>query len=279
MNSFKADLHCHSTCSDGTFTPLQLIRHAKDIGLSALSITDHDTVEAYSAAFPIATEAGIELLTGVEFSATEDEVSVHTLGYGFDPSSPDILSLCKRHTERRYNRNLAILHLLKKNGMPITEEELAAVCENETTDRHTIGRPHIAMSMLKKGYVTSIPEAFKKFLSEGKPCYAQGETLSIEETLDAIHRAHGLAVIAHPHLLKSSKTLKRLLEMDFDGIECYYGNFPLKDHQRWLKIAANKGWLITGGSDFHGEIKPHSPLGCSWIDETLFRNLQQKLKK
>lgn len=281
MNPFRADLHCHSTCSDGTLTPNELISLAKIIGLNALSITDHDTIEAYSAAIPLCHELGIELLTGVEFSATHDDISVHILGYGFDLDNSDIAALCKKHAERRYHRNQAILNLLAKHGMPITEGELAAASGHdvENIQHHTIGRPHIAMAMVKKGYVENVQAAFKKYLIEGKLCYAQGMTFSVEETIDVIHRAKGLAVIAHPHLLKSSKLLKRLLEMEFDGIECYYGNFPLKDHKRWLKIAANKGWLITGGSDFHGEIKPHSPLGCSWIDETLFRNLLNKLQK
>lgn len=106
-----------------------------------------------------------------------------------------------------------------------------------------------------------------------------GEPISVEETLDIIHKAKGLAVIAHPHLMEDIKTLKEILEMDFDGIECYYGKFASQDHQRWVKIAQNRGMLITGGSDFHGEIKPTIPLGCSWVNEETFRILHNHFMK
>lgn len=279
MNTFRADLHCHTTCSDGTLSPTELVHLAKQIGLNALSITDHDTVEAYSSVVQLCRELNIELLSGTEFSAVQDEASVHILGYGFNPDNEGIRALCRKHAERRYNRNLAILNLLSKHGMPVSEEELAAISPYATEDifHHSVGRPHIAQAMVKKGYVETVQEAFKKYLIEGKPCYAQGNAFSIEETISVIHNAKGLAIIAHPHLLRNNKILRRLLEMDFDGIECYYGNFPPKDHKRWLKIAEKKGWLITGGSDFHGTIKPHNPLGCSWIDENLFQAIKDRV--
>jgi predicted metal-dependent phosphoesterase TrpH len=279
MNPFRADLHCHSTCSDGSLTPVEIVQLAKQIGLSALSITDHDTVEAYKTATAAAKEAGITLLTGVEFSATLNDVSVHILGYGFSPEEPIIRALCQQHTERRHDRNRQILKLLAKHGMPITEEELLAVCPSEQPFKHSTGRPHIALAMIRKGYVDSVQNAFARYLAEGKPCFAPGVSFSIEETLDAIHRSNGVAIIAHPHLQKSNKIIKKLLEMNFDGMECYYGNFPLQRHQKWVKIAMNKNWLITGGSDFHGSIKPHIPLGCSWIDEERFKTLADYKRK
>lgn len=280
MNPFRADLHCHTTCSDGSLAPIELVHLAKQSGLSGLSITDHDTIEAYATAAPVCRELGIQLLTGVEFSTSHQGTSVHVLGYGFQIDHPAVQSLCAKHSKRRYNRNLAILQLLSKYDMPISEEELAEASGAGSDDSisHTIGRPHIALAMVKKGYVDSVQDAFKKYLAEGKTCFAQGAAYSVEETIDVIHQAKGLAVIAHPHLLKNNELLRQLLEMKFDGIECYYGNFPPKDHKRWLKIAAKKGWLITGGSDFHGAIKPHVPLGCSWIDENLFQALLTRLQ-
>lgn len=278
MNPFRADLHCHSTCSDGSLSPVEIVQLAKQIGLSALSISDHDTIEAYKSAAPAAKEAGIALLTGVEFSAMLNGVSVHILAYGFSAEDPIIQALCDQHTERRHHRNSQMLELLAKHGMPISEEELAAACspDLEQPSKHSTGRPHIALAMMRKGYIDSVHDAFARYLAEGKSCYAPGDSFSVEETLDIIHKAKGLAVIAHPHLQKSNKTLKKLLEMNFDGMECYYGNFPPQRHQKWLKIALNKNWLITGGSDFHGTIKPHIPLGCSWIDEERFQTLLNK---
>lgn len=280
MNHFRADLHCHSTCSDGTLSPVEIVHLAKRIGLSALSITDHDTIEAYKTAIPAAKEIGLALLTGVEFSAMLNDTSVHILGYGFSATDLTIQSLCDQHTERRYHRNKQMLELLAKHGMPITEEELLAACSMDAQHpfKHSTGRPHIALAMIKKGYINNVYDAFARYLGEGKPCFAQGASFSVEETLNVIHKANGIAIIAHPHLQKSNRIIKKLLEMNFDGMESYYGNFPPQRHQKWIKIATNKNWLITGGSDFHGSIKPHIPLGCSWINEERFQILLNKLQ-
>lgn len=279
MSSFRADLHCHSTCSDGSLSPIEIVQLAKQIGLSALSITDHDTIEAYASAIPTAKETNITLLTGVEFSAMLNGGSVHILGYGFSTDNPVIQTLCQQHGERRYHRNKQILELLAKHSMPISEEDLIAACPSQMKQpsKQSIGRPHIALAMMHKGYINNVQDAFSKYLAEGKPCYAQGRLFSVEETLDVIHKAKGIAIIAHPHLQKSNKVIKKLLEMNFDGIEGYYGNFPPQKHQKWIKIALNKNWLITGGSDFHGEIKPHVALGCSWIDEERFQMILDKI--
>ncbi|MEX1013315.1 MAG: PHP domain-containing protein [Waddliaceae bacterium] len=270
MNEFRADLHCHSTCSDGTLTPEELIRKAKEIGLSALSITDHDTIEGYQAAPLIAKEMGIDLIPGVEFSTKFEQTSIHILAYGFDLESPAIHSFCKRHLERRYLRNLEILTLLKKHGMPLTEEELAP-----REKQGTIGRPHIAHAMMQRGYVTTIEEAFHKFIGDNKPCFSMGPVFTVAETIDLIHEANGLAVIAHPHLIQDKKIVNKLLQFNFDGIECYYAYFPKEKILPWLKIAKEKKWLITGGSDFHGTVKPKSSLGSSYIGEDLYTQIKQ----
>jgi predicted metal-dependent phosphoesterase TrpH len=209
---FKADLHCHSTCSDGTFSPEQLVKHALEIGLKGLSITDHDTIEAYRTILPIAQELGLAMITGIEFSAMFKGVSVHILGYAFKWDDPDLLALCQKHKRRREERNAKMLHRLAKLGMPIEDKD---ICEAFSTS-HTLGRPHIAQAMINKGYVRTIPEAFKKYLGDGKSAFVQGESYSVEETIQAIHRAKGAAVIAHPHLIESKTTLRALLDMNFD---------------------------------------------------------------
>ncbi len=273
MSEFRADLHCHSTCSDGSKTPKELISLAKTIGLSGLSITDHDSIAAYKEASPYAAQLGIELISGVEFSTVHKGDSVHILCYRFPLDSELLQSFCEKHQKRRTNRNLGILQRLVKAGMPISEADVAA-CVHQDSQKHTIGRPHIALAMLKKGYVESIQDAFKRFIGEGKSCYEPGESFSTEETIDLIHQAKGLAVIAHPHLVENGSTLKDMLQMPFDGIECYYAKFGPQQNQRWLEIARKKNWLITGGSDYHGDIKPNLMLGCSYVDKTAFDRLK-----
>lgn len=271
MKPFHADLHCHSTYSDGTASPADLVKMAVEINLSGLSITDHDSINAYPEVLPLAKELNLEIISGVEFSSVHKGTSVHILGYAFPLENPAIQKFCSRHHLRRENRNKGILERLAKHGIPILEEEIRKI----TKANQTIGRPHIAQAMIKKGYVKSIREAFKVYLGEGKKCYAEGESFSAEETIDLIHEAKGLAVIAHPHLLNDRKTLHELLEMNVDGLECFYACFSHAANLPWIKLAEKKHLLMTGGSDFHGDMKPQISLGSSWVGEDIFRTLQK----
>lgn len=267
---FRADLHCHSTCSDGTLTPHEILEKAVEVGLSALSITDHDTTIAYPQVLEDAKKMGIEMIPGVEFSTIHGGESIHVLAYCFPIGHMAIKGLCKMHRERREHRAELIVKKLRKNGIYIDFHDLK---------RHrTIVRPHIAKEMMKKGYVASIEEAFKKYLGKGGSCFVPSETISTEETIEIIQSSGGLAIIAHPHLVRNKKIAKGLLDLPFDGIEVYYARFPKVECEKWLQIAKERSLLITGGSDFHGSIKPDIELGSSWIDESAFRSLQSYLE-
>ena len=238
-------------------TPSELLKHGKNRELSALSITDHDTLDAYTGAlFQEAEEIGIKLFVGVEFSTRLERYPVHLLGYGVT-KTPEILTFCQKHQERRFKRNRAILEKLSRLSIIIDEEELG-----DPKDR-TIGRPHIAHLMVEKGIVSSIQEAFDRFIGEGKPCFDPGESYAPDETVEVIHRAGGKAFIAHPHLVQKRAVLQKLLALPFDGIECYYGRYHSHE-KRWLEVAKDHNLLVSGGSDFHGSVKPHIELGCSW---------------
>lgn len=263
-DDFRADLHIHSTFSDGTFTPKEIVLLAKEIGLKGLSITDHDTIEAYDTLFDLTKEHGLEVITGVEFSTYCNGQSVHILGYNFDVHNENLLKFCKSHQERRKERNLAMLKKLKAVGKEIKEEEILAFNDKST------GRPHIALAMINRGYVSSVQEAFNLYLGENKPCYVQGKIFSIEETMEIIHGAGGIAVIAHPHLVTPPSLLNHVLKLPFDGIECWYSRFSPDHEARWIAIADKNGWIKTGGSDFHGAVKPQTPLGCSWVNRERF---------
>jgi predicted metal-dependent phosphoesterase TrpH len=266
---FRADLHCHTTCSDGSMPVDEIIKLAVEIGLKGLSITDHDTIDAYPMAEQWARDASLALIPGVELSAVHRGTSIHILGYSFSINSPAMISFCSQHQTRRLARMTEMLHLLNKHGMPLSEEELYA---SRGTNRG-IGRPHLAQAMVKKGYAKDVNEAFKRYLAEGRPCYASGKPNSVEETLACIKEARGIAVLAHPHLIDNTGVLKDLLSMPFDGMECFYARFSKAQNQRWINIAETRGWLISGGSDFHGAIKPTIPLGCSWTNEETFQRL------
>ena len=268
--TFRADLHCHSTCSDGSLTPVELVQLAKKLSLQGLAITDHDNVSSYLMAQAEALKLGIALIPGVEFSSRHNNQNVHILGYSFKPNHPQIQSLCNWHKKRRIGRCKAILERLNELGQTLTFDEVKAQAQSEL-----IGRPHIAAALVKKGLSGSIKEAFQLYLGDGKPAYVSGESVSIEETIKTIQLAGGAAIIAHPHLIQSPNLLDELLTFPFDGIEVFYGRFQRDQIKRWEELAKNRSWIITGGSDFHGAAKPNLPLGSSWIGEELFHKLAQ----
>lgn len=264
---FRADLHTHTTCSDGSFAPRQLLALAKTTGLGGLSITDHDTIDGYDQISDLQTGNGTFLLgTGVELSCRFEGHSIHILGYDFSLTHPAIRQLCAWQKERRGRRNRAMLAKLSQQKMAITEEELGG-----TSD--LIGRVHIAKKMVEKGYVPSIKEAFMRYLGEEKICYVAGEFGSVPDAVNVIHQAGGKAFLAHPHLLPKMRWGKKLVALGLDGIECYYGNFSKEQARRWLDLAKEKNLLVSGGSDFHGENRAFSLLGSSWVDEASFHKV------
>jgi predicted metal-dependent phosphoesterase TrpH len=233
-------------------------------------------VDAYVQAIPAAKKAGLSLIAGVEFSCILDEFPVHLLGYSFALNSPAIASLCGRHRHRRKDRNLEILKLLQKHRMPIDESELTKLAG---ADVGSVGRVHIARVMVAKGYVQTLQEAFNKYIAEGQPCFAVGGEISVQETIDCVKGAGGKIVIAHPHLVSDQKTMQKLLTMDFDGIEVYYGRFLNDQIERWAEVARQKNWMATGGSDFHGENRSYAFIGSSWIGEEIFAPLLELHKR
>lgn len=262
MADFRADLHMHSTCSDGTDSPRELVAKAIAAGLSAISITDHDTCAAYAEDL-----RGIELVTGIELSCELRNVPIHMLGYCFDVAK--MAPFIEEIQARRLERNRAILAKLAKCSIAISEEELGA-----TTALQSIGRPHIAAILVKRGLVSSIREAFDVYLREGGKCFAPGFRYTPAEIVDQIHSCGGKAILAHPHFIKKGAVVKELFKLPIQGIECYYGNLPDNQVRPWLAIARERKWLMTGGSDYHGAIKPHISLGASWVGEADFNALR-----
>lgn len=262
MIDWRADLHCHTTASDGSDSPEKIIELALQAGLQGLSITDHDTIYAYDFAKKVADQANFPLLPGLELSTVFRGESIHILVYSFALQNEIIHDLILSQKKRRYERNRKILSKLKGLGIEIHEEELGL---SEAT-----GRPHIAAALIEKGVVGSMKEAFEKYLGEGKLAYDGGERMEVPQAIDLIHKAGAKAVIAHPHLIKKRKILAALYDMPFDGIECYYAFFQKEREAPFLRVARKKGWIVTGGSDYHGLAKAHISLGSSWVGKESF---------
>lgn len=269
MTLFRADLHCHSNCSDGSDDPLTLIDLAHRANLNGLSITDHDTIQAYTPELEEkAKSMGVELIKGVEISTELENLTVHILAYCFDES---LNSFLEQVLEKRQERNRLILEKLKNKGMDLQESELLL---NSPTQ--IIGRPHIAKALIKKGYVSTMQEAFDLYLKDSASCYARGGKFTPLDCIEAIHKAKGKAILAHPHFLKRGRYLTQILAHPFDGIECYYGRLYPEQEAPWIQIAKQKNWIATGGSDYHGSMRPNSVLGSSWVGRETFDYLQAR---
>lgn len=269
----RYDLHVHSACSDGSFTPLELLYMAQERGLSGLSITDHDTFAAYDEAFlKLADQLKMTVVIGIEVSSLHLKKSVHVLGYDFDLQSKSFIGFIKNLQEKRYVRNLQILEKLKAKHIYIAQEELYP-----ETEKHALkGRPQIADLVVKKRPDLNFQAAFDLYLKEGASCYVSANKCTTSEVIDQIHKAQGKAILAHPHQVKDRRQIKALLTLDFDGIEAYYGRLPPNREKEWINAAQSKNWLITGGSDFHGHSRVNVPLGSSWVGK---KDLDLLLKK
>ncbi|OGN62017.1 MAG: hypothetical protein A3F40_04435 [Chlamydiae bacterium RIFCSPHIGHO2_12_FULL_27_8] len=271
--SFKADMHMHSYFSDGTNSPKDLIALAKKNNINAISITDHDTVAGYNKnLFTFAKKNDVILIAGSEISSEFMNESIHILAYNFDLKNIVFLNFLKEIQKRKKERNKEILKKLQKYNIEISLQELYEFALSKGVSKTVVGRPHISMLMKEKKYISTIQEAFDKYFRDNGPCYVSGLRFSAEEVIKIIHQANGKAFIAHPHLI-SQKAFKKLINLPFDGIEVYYSKLFLHIETQFLKKAKEKKLLISGGSDFHGDLKPHISLGCSWVDEEAFNKI------
>ena len=257
MSAGLIDLHTHTTHSDGSDTPEELIEAASLIGASAVAITDHDTVSAFSEARLAAARCGIEFIPGIEVSAEWESGTMHILGYCVDEASPGFQEKLDELKQARDERNPRIARRLQSLGIDIGYEEVARLAGSEI-----VGRPHFARLMVEKGYVASIKEAFDRFLKKGAPACVEKARLSPADAIALIHLANGVAVLAHPYQLRLSSAeqaddlLTELTELGLDGIEAIYSRHSAAERALYTELARHHQLLITGGSDYHGSYKP-----------------------
>jgi len=276
------DLHAHTTASDGSLTPTELVRKAAEIGLSALAVTDHDTLGGLAEALVAAADLGLELVPGVELSVEDEGGRFHLLGYDFDPTNAALGEKLATLRANRADRNERMGRKMLELGLPVT---MADVRAEAGEDAEVIARPHFAQALIKKGIVRSVSEAFDRYLASGKPLYLLKEVLTPREAIALLHEAGGVAVMAHPGLvpLSASALANRVASLaesaGLDGLEAYYSQHTAADTERFLVLARRHDLLLTGGSDFHGLPKPHVPLGIVFEGKPAPRALLDALRR
>ncbi len=249
-----ADLHTHTHFSDGTFSPQEVIALAKKEGLSCISITDHDSIDAYlSFPFP---EEDIELIPGLELTADLNNIEVHILGYLVDYQELWFQEKLKEIRQGRVSRLEEMCAKLSGLGMPISADEVLGFAGNAA-----VGRLHLARMMVKKGLVVSAQEAFNRFIGDGKSAYVSRFRLKPEEAIALIRKAGGVPVLAHPYSLANQELIPGLVRAGLMGLEAIYPEHTNSQVKRYKKLADEYGLLVTGGSDCHGQAKPEVKMG------------------
>ena len=261
------DLHTHTTASDGTWTPEQLVMGAKRLGLDAIAITDHDTFAGYDEAQPVAAREGVQLVCGIELSTkilpqsgSGRPKTVHLLGYFLRPPAPAFLAWIKTQQQIRHERNVQLSARLAELGVPVTMEEVGR------RGRSMAGRPHFAAIMVEKGYVASLQEAFDKYLDEKGAAYVDKHDPSLGEAIRQVREAGGIPSLAHPIRLNrfgrdEEDLIRQMAKMGLLAIEAYHSDHTTRHCERYEILAQRYRLAVTGGSDFHGDNKPGVELG------------------
>jgi predicted metal-dependent phosphoesterase TrpH len=257
----RIDLHLHTTYSDGSLRPTEVLALAQNAGVTALAITDHDIVDGLPEAIDAGTRLGIEVLPGVEISSFDGKSELHILGYCLNWHDETLLKRLASLRASRHLRNPFIIERLQALGLELTYDEVRTLAGTES-----VGRPHIARLLMEKGYVTSAKDAFDRYLAEGRPGYVARELPTPAEAIAWIRDAQGVAVLAHPTWVKESNDalpafVRTLKNNGLGGIEVHYSTHTKQQTTRFLELSKQFDLLVTGGSDFHGLTKPDIEVG------------------
>lgn len=266
-----ADLHLHTRFSDGTYTPLELTLRAKEHGLAAVALTDHDTVEG-CAPMALACEGeGIEFIPGAELTAEVDGNELHLIGYLMDTTNRRLLLETAEFQRVRKERIREMVSRLNNLGIPLEADAVFALANCQSP-----GRPHVGRALVQGGFCATVDEAFERFLKKHRPAWAPKLKISARNAIELIHHAGGVAVMAHPGLNRSDDAIPQMVADGLDGLECYHSKHSASTSLHYVQMAQELGLLVTGGSDCHGMSKGKPLIGSVKLPYEHVQQLKDK---
>jgi predicted metal-dependent phosphoesterase TrpH len=273
------DLHVHSSASDGAFPPREVVRRAREIGLKAIAITDHDTTAGVAESLAAGEELGLETIPAVEISAEFDNGACHILGYFIEPASAALQEALTAARTGRQARNREILARLAALGMPLAMEDVACQVAGGV-----VTRAHFAAALIQKGYVRNWEDAFEKYLGRDKPAFVHRQRIESPDAIRAIHAARGLAVLAHPRqlnrdVIETDHWIERLAAQGLDGVETQTPDHSAALGRHYSEAAARLGLVETGGTDWHGRADADIQLGLGSGSMTVHYERVRKMKE
>jgi len=266
----KADLHIHTSFSDGTFSPQEVIAQAKKHRIDCVAICDHDCVDALELATDFAEKEGVELIPGIELTAEKDDNEVHILGYYIDWKNKILLKAIEEMQKIRIERIYDMIEKLKKVNVYIKPEEVFQI-----SGKGSVGRLHLAYAIYNSGYTKYVKEAFKLYIGDGKSCYVNKFNFSPNEVIDIVLKSGGIPVLAHPGVMGRDEFISEYAEGGLRGIEVYHSDHSPKASEHYLEIAKKMNLLVTGGSDCHGLGKQNVLMWTVTIDYSLVEELKK----
>ena len=274
MKNGLIDLHLHSTCSDGTSSPEEVVARAGKLGLSVISLTDHDSTGGVVEAQEAGSCRGVEVVPGVELSAQADGKDIHILGYFVDADHPQLVDCLRLYRDARTHRAERMVQKLNKLGIQVRIEQVLA-----KAGAGAVCRPHVADVLVEEGHVFSANEAFHKYLGYSRPAYESKYSLSPADALEIIHAADGLGCLAHPGLYRRDDLIPGLVDKGMDGIEVRHTKHNPTDVVRYTEVASHYGLLLSGGSDCHGDGRGAAVMGVVEVPRAYVEALREAYQK
>ncbi len=270
-----ADLHVHTFYSDSTFSPEEVVSCAKEQGLAAIAICDHDTVDGIDPCMALGLENGVEIIPGIEMSVEKMDAEIHVLGYFIDWKQEWLRKKLKEIQDSRVERIFVMIEKLKAMGVNIDAEEVFKIAVN----KGSVGRLHVAKAMLNSGAIKNLREAFGKYIGFAKPCYVPYAKLSTKDTMELILKSGGVPVIAHPDLIGNDEYISEFIDYGLRGLEVYHTDHKSHVSKKYEAMAKELGLIMTGGSDCHGMGKGRILMGTVRVTYELVERLKEEARK